>query len=387
MNTSIALSNLKPSYIREILAATTTQKVISFAGGLPATESFPLELMQPAFTKVAEYSSLFQYGPTQGYAPLLELLQGYFNLKQTTEILMTNGSQQALDLLVRAYVNPGDVIVIEAPSYLGAIQVFRLAGAEIKEVTLCADGPDLKQLEHLFRDPKVRFYYAIPDFQNPSGLCYSLAKRKAVAKLCKQFDVTLIEDAPYHQLRFRGDELALLSSFCPEQSFVLHSFSKIACPGMRLGCVVAPKSLLAPLRQIKQVADLQQNTPLQYVLWDLLKNPSYSAHLQQLKSIYREKHDRMYDALQRELGRLIEVKPVKGGMFLWLEMNESVAVSATDFAGKAMECGVAIVPGDVFYQGGVNNKFSMRLNFSHPSLEEIDDGVHRISKLFKQLVI
>jgi len=382
MKTARAVQNLKPSYIREILASSQSDGVISFAGGLPATESFPLGLMQQAFTDLTQHSELFQYAQAQGYAPLLKQLRQSYEVFDSHDLLMTSGSQQGLDLIARCYLNPGDKVVVESPSYLGALQVFQLAEAELLTVPQLSDGPDLEKLQQIFETQSVKYFYLIADFHNPTGISYSLEVRRGIARLCQQFQVTIIEDAPYRELRFRGETLPLVSSFYPQGAIVLRSFSKIACPGMRLGLIEAPRDWIQQLIKVKQISDIHLNSVLQYVLLQLITHPEFPGHLLTLRKLYRERHDLMLGQIHATMGDKVTVKPVSGGMFLWLTLNDVTGVDMMDLADKALKAGVAFVPGTVFtpQQNGLNA--NCRLNFSHSSEEDICTGIQRLNKIF-----
>ncbi len=205
---------------------TSAEGVLSLAGGLPPSEGFPLEFLRSSFASLSDRPELFQYGPTGGYQPLLEFLSAHYKLEAGADLLIGNGSQQCLDLIARAFVEPGQKVAMEAPAYVGAMQVFALAGAIIQTVDSHHQGPDLNQLEALFKAGDTRIFYSVPDFHNPTGRCWSVESREEVARLCSRYGVTLIEDAPYRDLRFSGEELPMVSSLCPESCLVLRSFSK-----------------------------------------------------------------------------------------------------------------------------------------------------------------
>lgn len=282
MDIAHSLQQIPSSYIREILAAASDKNVISLAGGLPDEQTFPIELMKPMLGQLADMPEVFQYGETAGYGPLLAFLRKYYQLPDTHSAMVCTGSQQGLDLIARAYVNPGDKVVMEAPSYLGAMQVFGLVQANMLSVPQTETGPDLAALEACFSNDAPKMFYAVPDFHNPTGISWSLPTRQKVAELCIRYNVALIEDAPYRELRFTGDALPLVSDFCPQHSIVLRSFSKIASPGLRIGIVTGQKHYLEPLVKIKQGADLHSSVPMQALLLGLLKhqafNPTYRIH-------------------------------------------------------------------------------------------------------------
>jgi len=269
---------------------------------------------------------------------------------------------------------------MEAPSYLGAIQVFGLAQANIKSVAQQADGPDLKALEACFAKKDVVLFYAVPDFHNPTGVCWSLAVRQQVGRLCQQYDVTLIEDAPYRELRFKGEVLPLASSFCPNHSLVLRSFSKIATPGIRLGLVTGRSDWIAPLNKVKQAADLHSSMPMQAVLLDLLQHDEFTRHLERLRHLYRARCEALINSIIQKLPSSCQVKAVEGGMFVWL-LLPTCDVDA--LAKSALEYGVAVVPSSVFYQDREGIVPALRLNFTNATIEALDDAIERLAMVIK----
>lgn len=381
MKTAKGLASVQPSYIREILSAASAPGIISLAGGLPANELFPLEILGNALQNLPNPSELYQYGLTQGYGPLLEHLRHMHRIPSSHDLMICNGSQQALDLIARAYLDPGEGVAIEAPSYLGALQVFSLVQAAIHPVEQTKNGPDLDRLESLFRTGTIKLFYAVPDFHNPTGVCWSLWVRKQVASLCQQYDVALIEDAPYRSLRFEGEPLPMVSTFCPERTFTLRSFSKIVAPGMRLGCVAAPKAWLSELTVIKQAVDLHTNQPLQAALLELLKHDEFDTHLANICKIYGERYLALACSLREQLPSEFVFEPVCGGMFLWLQIP---GLDALQVARDALEEGLAVVPGNVFFHEDALMTPALRLNFSHSSPENLALGVSRLEKAIRR---
>jgi len=384
------LQNLEPSYIREILSAATHSETISLAGGLPASDHFPLPLLHGALETLTTTPTLFQYGETRGYGPLLECITKHYSLLSSQSAMVCNGSQQALDLIARAYINPGDTVVMEAPSYLGALQVFALSQAQVKTIPQGSQGPDLQALETLFQSCAVKFFYAVPDFHNPTGLCWSLDCRLAVARLCRQYNVSLIEDAPYRQLRFSGDALPLVSSMCPERAFILYSFSKIVAPGLRLGLLVAPSAWLATPEKIKQASDLHCNQPLQAVLLALLNSPELEVHIEGVCALYRQRFEALAASLRRHFGDQARFSEVQGGMFSWFYLPEHrQGCEPMALAREALNKGVAVVPGDVFYRADDplrhTSAAALRLNFSHSEPGQIDCAIARLKCAFDKL--
>ncbi len=381
MELTHALQQIQPSYIREILRDAQAPGVISLAGGLPDGDHFPIALMEKSLASLAQNPALFQYGQTAGYGPLLDYFRSQFKLPEHHESLVCTGSQQALDLIARAYVNPNDKVVMEAPSYLGALQVFGLAQADILSVSQQADGPNLAELEACFAEQSPKLFYAVPDFHNPTGVTWSLEVRQKVAQLCQQYQVTLVEDVPYRELRFTGEMLPLVSSFCPDQALVLRSYSKIATPGMRMGVVSGKSEWIAPLVKVKQSADLHSSIPMQAVLLDLITHPDFPSHIEKLRVLYQERYLSFAEQLQAKLPQGCHFNPVEGGMFVWLTLPE-----CDDFAlaKAALTNKVAVVPSSVFYKKGERITPGLRLNFTNATAEELVSAVERLVDVIKQ---
>jgi DNA-binding transcriptional MocR family regulator len=381
MKLAKSLQEIQSSYIREILNAASDPNVISLAGGLPDDTSFPLALMAESLANLPNKPHLFQYGNTAGYKPLLEYLSVQYQLPISHDSIICTGSQQALDLIARSFINPFDSIVMEAPSYLGAIQVFSLAQANIESISQLKDGPDLDELEACFSAKDITFFYAVPDFHNPTGVCWSLSVRKKVAQLCQIYNVTIIEDVPYRELRFKGEPLPLVSSFCPDNSMVLRSFSKIATPGIRLGLVSGKKDWIAALNKVKQAADLHSSLPMQSVLLDLLQHGEFNQHLAKLKKLYKSRHDALVKKINQCLPFDCYSNPVEGGMFIWLSLPEC---DVDALAKSALEHYVAVVPSSVFYQNRTSITSALRLNFTHSNVEKIDEAIERLAKVINK---
>lgn len=381
MDIAESLQQVKSSYIREILAAASDSKVISLAGGLPDEATFPIELMRSTLVGLAEHPHVFQYGATAGYSPLIDFLKNAFALPASHEVMITTGSQQGLDLIARAYINPADKVVMEAPSYLGAMQVFGLAQAHIVTVTQTPEGPNLEELAQCFQSQQPKMFYAVPDFHNPTGISWSLNTRKKVAELCKTFNVVLVEDVPYRELRFAGEVYPLVSDFCPDQSIVLRSFSKIASPGLRLGAVSGLPSYLAPMIKVKQGADLHSSVPMQALLHGLLANPKFPEHLEQIRTLYRARYEVLFNALKSELPEGCELNPIDGGMFIWLSIPEC---DTFELAKQLLAEGVAVVPSPVFYPDPDEAPAALRLNFTNSTEQELIKAAHCLASVLKQ---
>ena len=377
MEIAQSLQQIPSSYIREILAAASSDSVISLAGGLPDQSTFPIALMESTLASLSSMPEVFQYGNTEGYGPLLAHLNDLYQLPDNHKAMVCTGSQQGLDLIARAYMDPGDKIVMEAPSYLGAMQVFGLCQANMLSVSQNDEGPDTVALEQIFKQNKIKLFYAVPDFHNPTGVCWSLATRQKVAALCQQYDVALVEDAPYRELRFTGTELPMVSSFCPDHSIVLRSFSKIASPGLRIGVVTGKESYIQPLVKVKQGADLHSSIPMQALLLGLLQHPEFDQHLDGIRKLYQTRYLKLVEELSKALPNNCTLKEVEGGMFIWLTLPKC---DAFQLANDLLAQGVAVVPSDVFYANRSEVKPALRLNFTNSSLEEIEQAVAVIAK-------
>ncbi|MUK48004.1 PLP-dependent aminotransferase family protein [Aliivibrio fischeri] len=383
MEIAHSLQQIQSSYIREILAAASDKNVISLAGGLPDEETFPIEIMKPILESLSDMPDIFQYGATAGYAPLLEFLTQKFELPENHLPMICTGSQQGLDLIARAYINPGDTVVMEAPSYLGAMQVFGLVQASISTVSQTEFGPNLEELEQCFIQESPKMFYAVPDFHNPTGVCWSLETRKKVAELCIQYNVAFIEDAPYRELRFTGEALPMVSTFCPQDSIVLRSFSKIASPGLRIGVVTGKKSYIEPLIKVKQGADLHSSVPMQALLLGLLKHEKFEQHMQTIQTLYKQRYDVLYNELKAQLPAQCEVNAVDGGMFIWVSLPDC---DTFELASTLIANGVAVVPSPVFYPKPEGSPAALRLNFTNAKPNELVEAVNRLTNVLNKSV-
>ncbi|MEZ8824630.1 PLP-dependent aminotransferase family protein [Vibrio sp. 10N.261.55.A7] len=376
MDIAQSVQQIKPSYIREILAAASDKNVISLAGGLPDEKTFPIDLMTPTLKALPAMAQVFQYGSTSGYEPLIEHLTQAYRLPATHQVITCTGSQQGLDLIARAYVNPNDTVVMEAPCYLGAMQVFGLMQANIITVSQDEFGPNIQQLEQHFKVSSPKMFYAVPDFHNPTGVCWPLEKRRQVAELCIQYNVAFIEDAPYRELRFSGEELPLVSDFCPDHSIVLRSFSKVASPGLRVGTITGKQSYLAPLIKVKQGADLHSCVPVQALVLGLLEHPDFPKHLEQVRALYQSRYNTLFQALKTYLSDDCQISPVEGGMFLWVTLPKC---DTFKLAQELLANNVAVVPSPVFYPTQDEAPPAMRLNFTNANSEDLLIAVQRIA--------
>ena len=383
-------ARLQPSAIREILKTTGAPGIISFAGGLPAPELFPVEALRSAAdeTLAEDGAAALQYGPTEGYEPLREWVCAHLaetvGLRATPDqVLLTSGSQQGLDLLGKVLLDPGDTVLVENPSYLGALQAFSAYEAEPVGVPADENGlrPDelRRILQHSRRRPK--FIYLIPNFQNPTGSSLALGRRAEVAALAAEFGVPVIEDDPYGRLRYDGAEVPALTARPGGGDRVyLGTGSKILAPGLRLAWLVAPnRTLYEQLVTAKQSADLHTSSFAQRVVWRYLRRPGVlAAHLARLRATYGRRRDAMLRALEDHLPDGCAWTKPAGGLFLWLELPPECDTTVLLRAALARQ--VAFVPGEPFWVGRPARN-TLRLNFSNAHEERIEEGIRRLGEV------
>ena len=379
---SDAIANTPKSFIREILKLTQSDNIISFAGGLPNSALFPVDAIRHAAERVLSRDgrNTLQYSTTEGHAPLRAWIAERYarhGMKVAPEqVLITNGSQQALDLLGKVFLNPGDAVALENPSYLGAIQAFRLFRPQFHSATLSADGIDVAELQAVMGQHQCRFFYGIPNFQNPTGLSYSAATRQQLATMLQQEQQLMIEDDPYGALRFSGSSLPPVAALAPEQVVMLGSFSKVCAPGMRLGWMVAPVPVVAQLAVAKQAADLHSGYFSQRVLYQYLQDNDLDEHISQISHAYQQQQQAMVAALQQHLPPGIAHTTPEGGMFLWLTLPEHW--SATDLFHIAVRHGVAFVPGEPFF-ADASQRHHLRMSYCTVDAATIHTGVQRLA--------
>jgi len=383
MRLSDSAKNTGLSFVRNILALTQKPGVISFAGGLPDPLLFPTTPITNAINELLneEKNSIFQYGPTAGFLPLRQALAQQYQQSSVNRneesILITQGSQQGLDILTRALLNPGESIVVEAPTYLAALQLFQASGANIHQVTLHPDGPDIQELSQLFKRGDIRFFYTVPTFQNPTGFTCKAQNRQKIAALAKEYGVCIVEDDPYGALRYDGVAQPSYATFWEEGTALLGTASKIAAPDFRLGWLSAPSYLHEVCVRLKGAMDLQSGYFFQRVFHRLLENDSLRIHQKHLIRTYGQKRNIMIKALKEHFGNSLYVNIPEGGMFLWASFKDGT--DTMELFDEAVKEHVAYVPGCVFYAKDAD-KSTMRLNFTHASEEKIQEGVKRLKK-------
>jgi len=379
------------SFIREILKVTGDSNIISFAGGLPNPDFFPASEIAKASAKVLENDggNVLQYSTTEGYLPLRKYIaQRYFKkngLKMDPdEILITNGSQQGLDLIGKAFLNKRDKVIMESPGYLGAIQAFSLFEPVFKPVPLLNDGIDINILEKTLTDEQIKLVYTVPTFQNPSGITYSEQKRKDVADILQKHEVIFVEDNPYYDIRFAGEDLPLIRNFLEDNSILLGSFSKIVSPGLRLGWICAKEEIMEKIIIAKQASDLHSNYLSQRIVYQYLSDNEIDKHILKIREAYKRLRDLMVSMITKYFPEEIKYTKPEGGMFLWITLPERI--SSLDLFNLAIKENIAFVPGSAFYvDGGGNN--TLRLNFSNSDEEKIEEGINRLAKVIKELLV
>lgn len=373
---------LVPSAVREILKVTERPEVISFAGGLPAPELFPVQAIDEAFrTALArDGQSALQYGITEGHLPLREWIaaraRSHGVAADADELLITTGAQQGIDLVAKVLLDPGDVVVVESPTYLAAVQTFAAYEARLVSVPGDDDGIELAGLERAFERHRPALLYLVPEFQNPKGSSLASARRPRVVELARRYGVPILEDDPYGELRFEGARRAPLIAHDSDGWVMrLGTFSKTLAPGLRIGWVHARGELMRRLVTAKQAADLHCGTLVQRAISALLEGFDYDGHLDSLRSMYRERRDAMEGALSRAMPEGTRWIHPEGGLFFWVELP--AGVKDGDVFRSALEQGVAVVPGRGFFAHGEADRF-IRLNFSNQSLARIETGVARL---------
>ena len=384
------MDRMKASEIRELLKLTARPDIISFAGGLPAPELFPVkEIAQVSHDLVLkEGQKLLQYATTEGRPTLREKIAKRMTEKYGTpvdmnDILITTGSQQCLDFAGKLFLDPGDVVLCESPSYLGALNAFNAYQPVFKEVPTDGEGIIPEELDKILAStPKCKFIYVIPDFQNPTGICWSLERRKKFIEVINKYDLPVFEDNPYGELRYRGESFPTLKSMDTKGlvSF-LGTFSKIFCPGLRLGWIAGPHAIVEKFVMIKQSADLHTSNFDQGVADAYMDTYDLDAHVKEIVELYGHRRDLILKTMEEEFPEGVEFTRPDGGLFLWVTVPEGV--SARKVFDKCIEQKVAAVIGDAFYPNDKTDR-SMRVNYSCMPDDKIVEGVKRMAKAIKE---
>jgi DNA-binding transcriptional MocR family regulator len=377
------VDRLTSSLIRELLALTQKPDIISFAGGLPAREAMPPMQLADAPT------DLSQYGTTDGEpelrAAIAEQLTGLGRRCRPEQVLVTTGSQQGIDLVSKLYIDPGTPVAVEAPSYLAALQSFRLFGARFEELPLGVSGIDPEQLRQVIHRHRPAFVYLIPTFQNPAGVCYDEATRAAVAAVLRETGTPLLEDEPYRELVYEPVDRGPLCARLGEGDTWMYmgTFSKTGIPGLRVGYVAASENVHPYLVRLKQSTDLHTNRIGQWWCARFLNSRDYPAHLERLRAFYRKRRDAMQAALTRHLGELAEWTMPNGGLFFWVRLKGGGDTRA--LLVRTLERKVAFMPGEAFFaSAGAQHGAFMRLNFSHATPEQLERGMAVLAELIQE---
>ncbi|THB68738.1 MAG: PLP-dependent aminotransferase family protein [Spirochaetaceae bacterium] len=392
INYARRMSQLKASEIREILKVTENPQVISFAGGLPAPELFPVQEILQVSRQVLQESGqkALQYTTTEGYAPLRSWIAGRMNQRLGTafdadNILITHGSQQALDLTGKVLLDEGDVVLCESPTYLAAISAFKAYGCRFVEVPTDQDGMIMDELENILSaTERVKLIYVIPDSQNPTGRTWTMERRQKLAELAEKFQVVVLEDNPYGELRFEGQSLPSLNSL-EKQGYVLctGSFSKIFCPGYRIGWIAGDKEIIRRYVLVKQGTDLQCNTLAQMEISRYLEMYNIDEHITRITDTYRKRRDLAIQTMEQEFPASVRFSRPQGGLFAWVELPQGI--NARDVLAASLKKDVAFVPGGAFFpNGGHENTF--RINFSNMPDDRIVKGLTILAEVIAEFL-
>jgi len=386
---------LKPSAIRDLFIVASRPDIISFAGGMPDTRSLSMEMVAKATRKVLlnEGAAALQYSSSEGHPGLREhivrLMAEDGMSADADNIIVTDGGQQALDFLGKIFIDPQDYIIVEGPSYVGALQAFSSYQAKILTAPLDEDGLQIEPLTQILKDlkkqnKKAKFLYLVPSFHNPAGVTLSLKRRKALLELAKEHALLIIEDNPYSRLRFEGDKVPTLRSM-DDTIIYMSTFSKIFAPGVRLGWINAPKPIIEKLNLVKQAANLCSSSFTQRVVEEYFSNYPWRSHLNKQIALYKERRDVMLQSLEEFFPSEAKWTKPMGGLFLWVTLPEFINTSEM-LAEAINEAKVAYISGEAFFADS-SGKNCMRLNFSYPSKEQIAEGIKRLGKLIESKIV
>ncbi len=378
--------DLETSIIREILKFSSQPGVISFAGGLPAPESFPLETLKVLAAEIFDNHGhiAVQYSLSRGILPLREILAKRATQRGTPSsvdnILITSGAQQGIELVARAFIEPGDYILTEDPTYVGALQAFNYYQARYATVEMDDEGMKVEQVRKKIEEFRPKLIYTVSNFQNPTGITMSEERRRQLVEIAAEFNIPIIDDNPYGDIRFAGKNMPTLKSLGGDGVIALRSFSKIMAPGLRLGWMNGPSCVIAQFEKVKQCADLHSNTFGQYLAYEFLSRGLMEPHLEMIRKIYGDKRNLMLSEIEKKFPSGIKWTKPDGGLFLWLDLPKHV--SARELFPKAVEKKVAFVYGEPFFANG-GGKNTLRLNYSTANKEQIVEGIGRLAELFK----
>lgn len=386
------VSNLKPSAIREIFKYAADPEVVSLSAGNPSPEAFPAKEIAEISEKVLSENpiSVLQYSVTEGYTPLRQHLMEYMKKEHNTgsaadDIIITTGAQQIMDLCSKALVNEGDAVICEAPSFIGSLNTFRSYNARLVGIKVDYDGMNMEELENALKaNPNAKLIYTIPNFQNPSGVTMSLEKRKKMYELAKKYGVLILEDNPYGDLRYSGENVPNIKSLDTDGIVIYAgSFSKVISPGMRVAYSICPKPIFQKLVVCKQGNDVHTNIWSQYVCDEFITKYDFNAHLAKLREIYTKKANYCMDLLDKYCAPAITYHRIDGGLFIWCELPEHIDMP--QFCKTAIQNKVCVVPGNAFLTDENESCNSFRINFSTPTNEQLEKGIKILGKLANSL--
>lgn len=382
---------VKSSEIREILKVTQKPEIISFAGGLPAPELFPVDELKTVCNEVlnSQGQAALQYSTTEGYIPLRKAIckrMENLDIKTSVDnIIIITGSQQALDLSGKVFIDEGDTIICESPTYLAAINAFKTYLPKFKEIPMDEEGMIMEELETILKNnPDAKFIYTIPDFQNPTGRTMSLSRRKKLVELANKFDIVIIEDNPYGEVRFAGEKLPPVKHFDTEGRVIyLSTFSKIFAPGLRLGWICADKEIIEKYVPFKQSADLHTDIFSQMITSKYMEMYDIEEHIEKIREVYKHRRELMVQCIEKYFPENIKHTLPDGGLFIWIQLPTNI--DASDVFTKALENNVAFVAGEPFFPNS-NFKNSFRLNYSNMPDDRIVEGIKRLGEVLKKFV-
>lgn len=383
------ISDVPRSFIREILKVTLDREIISFAGGLPNRDLFPVEELKNATIKVyEEYGrEVLQYTNSEGFLELRQLIAERYRKKgieiSEDNILITTGSQQGLDVLGKTFLNERDNVIIEEPGYLGAIQAFSVHRASFLPVNMDHEGMIADHLKEQLSISKSKLMYTVPNFQNPSGITYSRQRREAIGDMIRDRSLYLIEDDPYGDLRFFGEQQSSFKTIIPERTILLGSFSKTVVPSFRIGWIAAPENILDKLIIAKQASDLHTNYLSQRIITQYIRDYDFEEHIQKICKRYGSQRDAMIGAIKKYFPEGVDFTEPEGGMFLWVTLPEGL--SSMELFDSAIRHKVAFVPGNPFYTYDIKTTNNLRLNFSCVDEQMIEVGIRRLAEAIHEV--
>lgn len=379
------VSHVPQNFIREILKVASDPSMLSFAGGLPNPEFFPVSELALSTQRVfnTQGQKALQYHVTEGYFPLREYIAMRYKRKcgldiSPEQVLITNGSQQALDIIGKLFINPGDNVLVERPTYLGALQCLSMYSPVFREVTLEDDGLSIGELDEQLSTHSIKLFYGIPDFQNPTGTRYSIEKRRLASEVFSRHQTLVIEDDPYGEIIFGTDPFPKLYSYIPDQTILLGSFSKIISPGMRLGWMIASPEIIRKATVMKQASDLHSGNLTQFILNQFLADYDLDTHISKIKNAYRSQRDVMITAIRDFFPATVKYTEPDGGMFLWMKLPEGT--TSRELLARAMDRKIVFVPGDTFYAGTPDTQ-TLRLNYSNVDPERMKTALRVLGSI------